>query len=232
MSSPKLLPNRILVEITEEDRDRIFKTIITSTAGQDFFLIKDRQAKEHTDKFYSQTVNMGRVLQVHPDCKQVQEDDIVLFDNMVDTDPLIVFESSQFRKKVVLQESHSYHTDDYLIPPSGKQIRPQFVWKKGNLDEMSRILAIYRDGKLICPETYVIADYHDDEQDVKRYVGVIHDVERIGVVARKVKVSSSSSKLQAGEMVMIEANKILTYDFGIHKFDVFFEEDVLLKYTS
>jgi len=230
MSSPQLLPNRILVEIAEQDREKIFKQIITSTAGQDFLLIKDRQAPSHTDKFYSQTVNLGRVLQVHPHCRQVQVDDVVLFDNMVDTDPLIVFESSQFRKKVVLQESHSYHTDDYLIPPSGKQLRPQSVWKKGDLEDMSRILAIFRQGKLICPESYVIAEYHDDEQDVRRYQGLIHDTERLSAVSRTIKATHSSSSLSPGNRVLVQADRILTYDFAEHKFDVFFEEDVLMQY--
>lgn len=230
MNNPQLLPNRILVEISEQDRDKLFKKIITSTAGQDFLLIKDRQAPEHTDKFYSQTVNLGRVLQVHPACQQVQVDDVVLFDNMVDSDPLIVFESSAFRKKVVLQESHSYHNDDYLIPPSGKQLRPQAVWKKGDLEDMSRILAIFREGKLICPRSYVIAEYHDDEQDLRRYRGLIHDIQKLDVVSRTVKAAHESSDLRPAQRVLVQADKILTYDFAEHKFDVFFEEDVLMQY--
>lgn len=227
----KLPPNRILISITEEDRDKIFKKIITSSAGQEFTLIKDIQAKENTDKFYSQTVNMGYVLEVGPECTQVQVDDIVLFDNLVDTNPAIVLEQTPFRKKIVLQESHTYHTDDYLVPPSAPGKSPKYVWRIGTEDEMSRILAIFRNGEMICPKTLLITDYHDDSKGIKKYPGLIYDEEVNKVATRVVKKSSVDSKLKTGEGVLVEKDKVMQYDFGPYKFDVFFEEDVLMKFS-
>jgi hypothetical protein len=229
----KLPRNRILIEITEEDRDKIFKKVITSTTGEEFTLFRQTEEKNrNTDRFYSQTVNMGRVLQVADDCKQVKVDDIVLFDNLVDSDEGIIVEQSVFRKKIVILESHTYHNNDYLIPPHGKQYRPQWVWRNGNVDEISRILGIYRDGKLICPKTMVITDHHNDEDDIRKYVGIIYDYKKIPVVRRVIRAVPEGSPFKVGDNVLVLAEAIMNYDFGPHNFDVFGEDDVLMTFDS
>jgi len=229
----KLPRNRILVEITEEDRDKLFNKIITSTSGQEFKLALQIEEKDRgTDKFYSQTVNMGRVLQVADDCTQVQVDDIVLFDNLIDSDEGIIVEKSIFRKKIVILESHTYHNNDYLIPPHGKNHRPKWVWRKGNLDELSRILGIYRDGKLRCPKTLVITDHHNDDDDIRKYVGIIYDYKKIPVVRRVIRAVPEDSQYKVGENVLVLAEAVMNYDFGPHNFDVFGEDDVLMTFDS
>lgn len=229
----KLPRNRILVEITEEDRDKIFNKIITSTSGQEFKLAIQIQEKDQsTDKFYSQTVNMGRVLQVADDCTQVQVDDIVLFDNLIDSDEGIIVEKSIFRKKIVILESNTYHNNDYLIPPNGKNPRPKWVWKKGDLDELSRILGIFRNGKLLCPKTLVITDHHNDEDDIRKFVGIIYDYKKIPIVRRVIRSVPEDSAFKVGDNVLVLAEAVMNYDFGPHNFDVFGEDDVLMTFDS
>jgi hypothetical protein len=232
MLKKKLLPNRILVEITEEDRDRLFNKIITAVDGRQFNLITDIQSKNNTDKFYSQTVNMGRVLDIHPDCKQVRIGDIVLFSNKIDSNDKWLVDKSQFRKQVSIIESLTRHTDDYLVPPSGPGRTPKYVWRKGDVDQTSHIVAIFRNDQLVSVEGIVIADYHNDDAGKRTYAGLIYDQERTQISNRVVKVPppDNSLNLEKGDVVMVPADVILTYDFGPHKFDVFYAEDVLLKF--
>lgn len=229
----KLPRNRIMVEITEEDRDKIFNQIITSTSGQEFKLIKEIEEKDRgTDKFYSQTVNMGRVLMVADDCKQVKVDDVVLFDNLIDSDEGIIVEQSIFRKKIVMIESDILHNNDYLIVPNNRTPSPKWVWRIGDVEEMSRIVGIYRDGKLLCPKGLVITDHHNDENDIRKYVGIIFDYKKIPVVRRMIRSVPEDSPFKVGQNVLVLAENIMNYDFGPHNFDVFGQDDVLMTFDS
>jgi hypothetical protein len=253
----KLPRNKILIEITEADRENIYKKIITGIGGSKIELVTGIFETEENDKFFSETVNMGRVLQVADDCKQVQVDDIVLFDNMIDSEEGIIVDKSIFRKQIVIQESHTYHGRDYLIPPHEKpykreqkvdkkgnkrghkavvidevQKRPGYVWRKGDVEDLSHIVGIVRDGKLLCPNTLVITEHHNDDDDIKKYVGIIYDYEKIPVVKRDIRAVAPNSQLKVGQKVLVEREKILNYDFGPYKFDAFFEEDVLMSFDS
>lgn len=230
MSKLKLTENKIRVRISEADRQSLFQKTVLSDKGKEIFIITDVQAQDDQDRFYSQTVNMGIVIDVADDVTSIKKDDILWFDNLVDSGEGIIIEVNKDYKDVVIIAEHTYHKNDYLIPPHKNQIRPQWVWRKGDMDQMSRIVGIVRDGVIMAPKGYVIAEYHDDNRDIKKIPGLEYDIKTSIAVPRKIMVPHQDSGYIPGMYVMVDRTKVMTYDFGRYNCDIFFEEDILMSF--
>lgn len=226
MSRIKLRPNRLLVEISEVDRDAIFKQAVTTASGEKMFIIKDTAAKFGTDKFYSQSVNIGTVLNVSPELTEFLPGDHIIFDHTVDSSKKNIFEETPESKKVVIVALHTRHTDDYFIPASNGN-KSAFVWRIGDVDEMSHVIAIVREGNVIPINGLILA-----EGDIKKNdhvnSGVYYNPDKSEMCTRKILLAPTGSEYSSGDYVMVRDEILFKIDISGRKYDCFPEEDIVL----
>lgn len=217
----------VMIDISERERDAIFKKEIKASDGRTFFLIKEMEAGFDEDKFFSQTVNMGRVIKVADDVKNIMPGDVVIMENLVDANPKYVAEQTDEYKRVVIQAANVYHDDDYWRPPNGTS-KGGFVHYKGNLDTRTFIICIVRDKEIIPVGTKVIL----------KNTPIINDptisrlrvtASRTQMIVRTVLVAAENSGYKKGDMVLVDQGIVATMDISGKLYDYIEEEDVLMQ---
>src|SRR3954447_15789714 len=80
-----IAPDRILVKISAEQRDRLFSKLITNHEGKQVPLFFDVPAGENEDRRFEQAVHWGLVLATGANVTGVEIGDIAILDYLVDT---------------------------------------------------------------------------------------------------------------------------------------------------
>lgn len=223
----KLASNRVMVEISEQDRDAVFRKAITTVTGQQLFITKDLPARRIQDKFFSQTVNIGKVVQVSDDVEHIRVGDQLMFDVTVDSNLNNKFEETEQYKRVIIQAKDSYHTEDYFAPPNGKK-KGSWVWRKGEVNEMSHIICIIRDGEFISVNNIVLTDAIIPSRILtKEGISVTPKPELVD--KKKVLIAPEGSGLKPGDSLIVNADYVSVFDLAGRLFNYFYLEDIFLK---
>jgi len=224
-----LQSNRVLVKILAEHKESTYVKKIIATDGREFKLFTDTPAEKGSINYYAQSVLVGHVMQIGCDIDNIQVNDLVMLDYTADADEAnVMFENPDF-KVLCLLGKNEYEQEDEFIPASLVTSTDTYVCRKGDVAELSPILGVIRDGDALPNTMMVIAEFHDDEKDIKRIPGVDYDQERLKFVQRKVIRACPGSDLQKGDMVLLPSEFVSSYQFLDYKYSLFFEHDVIMK---
>lgn len=222
-----LSANKVLVEISETDRDAVFRKAITTTTGQQLFITKDLPARRIQDKFYSQTVNIGKVIGVSDDVDHIKIGDQLMFDVTVDSNLNNVFEENENYKRVIIQAKNTYHKESYFAPPNGKK-KGSWVWKKDEMNEMSHIVCVIRDGEFISVNDLILTDAIIPSKIITKD-NIEMNRQPDDLDKKKILIAPEGCGLGNGDYVIVNSDYVALFDLGGRLFNYFYLEDVLLK---
>lgn len=233
MQNSTLHRNRLIIELRESDRERIFLSKVKIKGGKKTInLIKDFQARKTTDKSYSQTLCFGKVVGTASDVTNFKVGDWVIIDYLADHDEKNIVEKNDAYKRIIIVANDTYHTDDLIIPSNNPDKRDKYSYAVGDVDEISSVLAKISDGRIVPCGNLVMCVHHDDDKDIKKIPGIEYDYERAKVVGRVVAHAGSDGILKKGDYILADPQKIFPFIWHKHKYDFLYFSDVLMKRNS
>lgn len=229
----RLSPNTIIIDILESDRDELFTTTIKTKSGKKQKFVKDLKAAFGTDKSYSQGLGIGVISGIADDMKDIYEiGDRVIFNSMLDSSPEVVFEETETAKRVAVFGAHTYHTESWYTPPNTKS-SGGWAWKEGEINNMSHVYAIIRDGEFIAINDMIFCE-HQFEKNKHTETGIYYVVhaDKEQVITRKVIYAHAKSVIIPGQYAMVDQRLFVTIEIGGIKYDCFNEDDIFIQIVN
>lgn len=230
----KLTENMVLIEILESDRDAKFEGVIKNKkTGKKHKLVKDVKAGFGTDRSYEQSLNSGHIVAVADNASEIYRvGDRVIFNSMLDSNPDLIFEQDERAKIIAVFGQHTYHKEDWYIPPNAKTMGG-WAWRKGEINDMSHIYCVIRDGEIIMLNGMTLCE-HQWEKNKHTETGIFYTVhtDRENVVTRKVLHTHEQSVLSVGEWAGLWQGFFVTEEIDGKKYDCFSEDDIMFHIKS
>lgn len=200
-------PNNIIVKIKKKDRNALFSKTIKRDDGSEVELFINVEASKIDERSSGIFVSVGEVYEVGSKVKNVLKGDTAILNYNVDNDDSLIIGYDGEDKLVVLNAVTTFHSETLVVYQNRKTKRDQIVHSKGDYDEMSDLLGIIRNDKLIAREPYVFLNHQAFTQHIKTLSGIEYNQE-VKVVEREIlSVSEESTKkygMKNGDTVLID----------------------------
>lgn len=238
---------RILVKISNESKMKLVEKEIISTTGEKFKLCLKAPSYLEIDK-YEISVRVGEVIGVSPGVEGIEIGDLVLLDYIVDAEVDYMVRMEGLDKIVSVPCASRIHDKDIIVtmyyqaeqrdpndetPPKMIYIGEKnvMVAKKGDVDEISLVLAVVRGEEIIPNKFYVFCEQRPEMSGlVLQANGLFGYAEKEEThIRRKVLFADPSTGLKSGDYIlaMLESNyETILVD---KKFDVIPVVDILAK---
>lgn len=216
----KALKGKIIAKILGEDRDRTFKKKVTRDDGSIVFLhttttlrleniqvagdthmevnhnlVEMDDAEDGRSKVFVRT---AVVVSVGEGVSEFKKGDVILLDFKVDNMAEVVVAQEGEDKVISLNADTKYFKEDIVIHASQKQPRDMNLCFKGEVQDVSPIIAIVRGDKIIANHPYVILKhveipflqvnkngvlgFHSEELITREVIGVSnHSTQEFGI---------------------------------------------------
>lgn len=198
-------PDHVLIKITKESRDNIFKRQFTredGTKGHIFIGVDDDSQKDRKATIY---VSAGTVMSAGENVKTVQPGDLACVHYSVDNNDDIIIGYDGPDKLVVVDAVTTYHTDDLIIEANRKGARTQAAYLKGDYENISSLLGVIRDNELIAMEPFVFLNHESNEVAKVTRTGILY-TEKQTILEREIIALSETSKekfrLKKGDAIL------------------------------
>lgn len=211
-------PDSVMVRIKKEDTDSLYSKWIVKDDGTKVQLFIQPEPDKHSDKRSKVFVSLGEVAQAGSNVSWINEGDIALLDYTVDnfTDNILYYDDDD-NKYVVIDGVTTFHKHDTWA--YGNRVNPKdtLVSKAGDMDVISPLLGVVRDGELIANFPYVFLEHRSNIVEKISQSGIIFsDMEFIA--KRKIIAASERSGVKYG----VKKGQFIV----VSEFDIF---DVKLK---
>jgi len=237
---------RILVKLSAKSKlDLLEKEIITTT-GEKIKLCLKAPSYEEVDK-YELSVKVGEVIALSPGVKNVQIGDIALIDYIVDADAEYVAYMEGNDKVVSVPCQSRIHDKDIVVTSyyqqkkiggtqGEKKIKMEytgeknvFVARKGDVDEISLLLGVIRDGQLIPNDYFIFCEPKQENSNLTVQANGLFgfNAKETTHIKRRVLFSSPETGLKSGDYVLAEKESNFELTVFEKKFDVIAVVDVL-----
>jgi len=186
--------DKILIRYTQESIDAIFFTTVKKEDGSEARLEINIPAQEIDDRAASIFAESGIVEAVGSNIvPNIQKGDIAIISYELFNDKRKLVSEDDNGKVFIVDPTTTYHAEDNIAYGDQQNPRNQLVWNKGEIDNVSQLLAIIRDGNLSANAPYVFLNYLPEEQEFNE--GGISYTETPEVIERQVlSISELSSK--------------------------------------
>lgn len=219
----KLIKDKVLIRISAEHRESIYSKEIISSTGEKIKLWKEARETDYLDERASfLNVQTGIVEGVSLEVKWIKKGDIALINYDIcnslqriayyDGDDTICF----------LEANTTYHETDNIAYQTRKSKRDEIVWQAGEINELSGLLGVIRDEKLIANEPFVFLKHETNIRTMVSKSGMMYD-QSDKIIEREVLAISEGSSLKYG----LKAGDCLTID-DYDLFTVKLDEDAAI----
>lgn len=212
-------PENILVKIRQRDRDALFSKFIKREDGTEVQLFVDLPPAPDEHRASALFVSSGLIVAKGDNVHQFQVGDEAILDYTVDNEDTLVVGYDGGDKIVSLKANTTFVNEDKVMYANrkenkGKRVsqRDQILQKKGDYDEMSVVLGVVRNDKLIANEPYVFLEYEEPKIKIVTKSGIEYTEDR-KMLTKKVLAVSENTRQKYG----IEPGKTYIVD----DFDVF-----------
>lgn len=219
-------PYHILIKISESERDKLFNKRLKTDDGRILSILQDIVHSSDTDDFFSQDVNAAEVIEVGEGVTSIQKGDTVIIDYLVDTTDEYTAWEEWAGKFCVLDIRTLYYTKDLMIPASQKTKVDTFVFKAGEMDSYSFVIAVIRNNVVIPNSPYIFTEHKDSAKD-EFSNGIQYSETEKHIIKRKLLFGHPNCKLPIGKEVILESDFIFFRKIGETVFDICFESDVV-----
>jgi hypothetical protein len=216
-------PNRVLIKVTAKQmQDLISKEIVLEDGTKKRLFFEPILFDQGYERRFQQSVSVGEAVGVGVNVQNVEVGDTLILDYLTSnlTDHLIGF----FNKDQlisVLAETTYHNTSSVLI--NGRR-----AWAKGDFDNISMILGVVREDKLIPFDPYIFLEYQSDYLKILSMHGdSIRSKEP--VVERVVLGSPDGCIYKCGERIKIKKDDWFDREINGYKIAICFRQDVICK---
>lgn len=228
-------PDFVLVKITKESRESLFKKKIKRLDGSEVELFVNVDSSVAMDRKSEIYVAIGEIVSVGENVKNVYPGDTALLHYLADNNADIIIGFEGEAKLIGIDAVTTYHADSRVIHESRKGNRTQIVWQKGDYDNLSSLIGTIHGNEMRPREPFVILEHLPTTIQKVSEAGLLY-LEREVIIRRKVlAVSEETTKEYGIEKAMeILVNDLDTFDLkiGDGKVSVINDQDVLCYIIS
>lgn len=237
---------RVLVRLSHESKMKLIEMEIIDNNGQVFKLCLKAPSYEEVDK-YEMSVKIGDVIGVSPGVTGIEVGDIVIIDYTVDADADYQVTHEGKDKIVSVPCQSRLHKKDITVtsyytalpPVPGKEDEPPVlkytgernvkVAKKGDVDEMSLVLAVVKKNEIIPSEFYVLCEFKEELSGIVLQPNGMfgYNQKEETHIRRKVLFAHPSTGLKQGDYILAVPESNFETTIFEKKFDVVPIVDVL-----
>lgn len=153
----------IIIKITNESISDIFSKKIITESGEEKTLVINVGAEDDEDRQSTLFTETAIVVSVSSDIHDIIVGDtaIISYELIHDKSKMIL--SSDEGIFFVINPTTKYHKEESMAFPNIKTPAFQLVWEKGEVDELSPLIGVIRNGELIANSPYVfVSDVSDN----------------------------------------------------------------------
>jgi hypothetical protein len=223
------LPTHAIVEILQTDHDKIFYKEIPGPKGEKIRLTLTFEKSRDKDEHFSQGVHLAKIVAVGDEIDSVKPGDVVMVDYTVDTGTARILFNDGERKLVDVIAKNVYHEDDYLLSATNERPRDTYIWRKGDLDEITVIFGIVKDdGEVIPLDPFVILEYAVvDGTFEENENGILVPVYEGDAVMRRCLFAHENSRIKQGDTVLVPFDSLYEREVYDKVISVCIEKDIL-----
>lgn len=176
ISKLQVYPTRVLIRIKGEDRENVFLgREITTEDGRTIRLIKTIDCNETMDRKSTLFVREGEVLQVGEAVNNIQVGDIAVLDYKVDNDHNVTVGWIGEDKIIAPIAVTTYFENDKIEYANRLVPRDIVSQKKGEIDNISAVIGVIRNGELHAQDPYVLLRFKFASERKETLSGIIYD---------------------------------------------------------
>lgn len=218
--------HHILVRVSESERDKLYNKRLKTADGRILSILQDIQQDADTDAHFSQDVNAAEVVGIGEGVDGISIGDTVIIDYLVDTtDEYTAWEEWE-GKYCLLDTRTVFYENDKIVPATRNTRVDTYVYKKGEMDSFSPVIAVIR-GNTVTPRyPYIFTEHRDAAKDEVSN-GIKYTEFEKHIIRRKLLFAHSQSQLPIGKEMLLESDFIFFRRIGEIVFDICFESDVV-----
>lgn len=185
-----VMANRVLIRIANKDRDSQFiKHIVKDDGSTSFIYVNSKYkmeavqggsqrlveldaADDRSSNYFART---GEILAVGVGVEGIEKGDIAILDYKVDNDDSINVGGDETGKWVTPIAVTSYIKEDVIAPANRQFPKDRIMAKKGEIDNVSDIIGVIRDGNVHAIAPYVFMKFVPPSAEKKTFSGIIYD---------------------------------------------------------
>lgn len=176
LSNFKIMPERVLVRFSHKDYDDVF-------LGREIETVDGRKIRLTIKKDYAPDMDakstvfrrLAEVLQVGRKVEGIEVGDIAIMDYKVDNDATIVVGEDEIGKIVACNGVSKYFEKNKWRYANRLNPRDMLMEEEGQLESVSDILGVIRNGKLLAKDPYVFLKYKAAKEMKVSQFGIIYE---------------------------------------------------------
>lgn len=199
------MPTHAIVEILQTEHDKLFYKEIPGPKGEKIRLTLTLPKSSEKDEHFSQGVSLAKIVAVGDEVTDVKPGDTVMVDYTVDTATAKILFDDGERKLVNVVAKNVYHQDDFMLSATNERPYDQYVWKKGDLDEITVLFGVVKDdGEVIPLDPFVILEYAVvDGQFEENEQGLLVPIYEGDIVMRRCLFAHPNCRIKQGDLVIV-----------------------------
>lgn len=216
-------PNRVLIRITKQQIEDLISKVIKKDDGSTCRLFfEPLHFSEGYEKRFQQNVSVGEVIGVGKNVTNIKVGDVAILDYLTSnlSDHLIgYFNGDQL---ISILANTTYHKN------SAPLINARRAWAKGDFDNISLILGIIREDRLIPIDPYVFVEYESDFLKILNDIGqAVRSTDM--VINRTVIAAPDDSIFKCGQKIFLRRDDWFYREVAERKIAICFKQDILMK---
>lgn len=222
--------DKILIHFSQERINDIFFTTVVKNDGTVSRLEISTPAEDIDDRASTLFAEIGEVIGVGSEIKHIIVGDTAILDYNLFNDVRKLISEDQSGRTYIVDPVTKYHKEENIAYSEQDNERNQLVWNMGEVEEMSQLLAIVRDGELIANDPFVFLKYEEKEE--VNDCGTLGYVYSPEVVTRKVlSISSIGTRkydVKNGDSVLVREPDTFTVKINDKLVSCCNDEDLLI----
>jgi co-chaperonin GroES (HSP10) len=209
-------PEKVLIKITAEEREKLFKKRIKREDGSECDLFLTVEADKDNDRRSTIFVQTGIIMRVGSKIKNVYEGDTAILNYTTDNNDTIIVGYDNGNKMVVIDGNTTYHDRDEIVFANRRTPKNTIVSKRGDYDNISPLLGVIRNEEIIARMPYVFLSHEKNVIAKVSGAGILYEETQEIYERKVVSISEESMKkyhVKNGDVVMVKDTD--TFNIGV-----------------
>ncbi|SRR6266404_576678 len=216
-------PDKVLIKITKESWENLFYKWIVRDDGSKCQLFTQLEESEGFDKRFTQNVSAGVIVAVGDNIHDIYPSDIAILDYLATNNIDVLVGYVNGDRLISVIKKTTYHTEN-----SRPQIDGRKAYVIGDYDDVSPILGIIRNEKIIALDPYVFLNHKSNLIVSVLPNGKLREtVEDIS--EREILSAPEDCGFSDGDTILVKEPDIFSRTIGGKEVSVIMRQDILLK---
>lgn len=226
----RLLADKVFLRITNDNRESIYSKEITRNDGSKTRLFINVSADPMDERHNSLFVSTAIVEAVADSVKHIKVGDTALIDYTLCNDPSKLVYKDEKGEVYWTNANTTYHKEALIANQTQRSRRDQIVYSAGDIENISSIIGIIRDGILTANDPYVFLEHHSTVKSIITLGGIYMDKKETIFDRRVLAISENSAErtgISTGDIVKVNDPDIFLVKYDKYKVDCINDTDCL-----